>query len=282
MSDGGSRFHDIFPAPAPVIGMIHLAPLPGSPGWGGSLETVIHTAVRDAGILAEEGVDGVLVENLGDAPFLPGPVPPETVAAMSVVVERLRSLVIGRVAWGVNVLRNDARGALAVAAASGASFIRVNVHLGIQATDQGWIEGRGYETMRLRASLAPRVAVLADACVKHARPPAPLPLTEEVADLVERGLVDAVLVTGSRTGSPPTDHDLREARTAARGIPVLAASGIDASSVAGVLSLCDGVIVGTALQQAGQTGASIDRRRVRRFLEAARSARAGGGGAGRS
>src|SRR5512143_287314 len=101
-----------FRAERPVIGMVHLLPLPESPRWGGSLEDVFGAAVRDAAILVEEGIDGVLVENYGDLPFHPDRVPPSTAASMGVLVDRLRREIPGYVPIGVNVLRNDARTAL--------------------------------------------------------------------------------------------------------------------------------------------------------------------------
>ena len=261
----------------PVIGMVHLAPLPGSPRWGGSLDSVFRSALRDAEVLASEGVDGILVENFGDAPFYPGDVPPETVAAMATVLARLRAEIAGKVVWGVNVLRNDARAALAVAASAPASFIRVNVHTGVTATDQGLLEGQAHETMRLRARLAPGAAIFADALVKHGRSLDCDSLAGAVRDLCERGLADAVLVTGSRTGEAPPEEAVEEAGRAAGSIPVMVASGVTSGNVADFLRLSGGVIVGTALKRGGLTAAPVDRGRVRAFLR-----RAAGSGRRRS
>ena len=168
-SPRGGLLQGLFPLSRPVVGMVHLLPLPGAPGWGGPLGKVVARAVEEARILSEEGMDGVMVENYGDIPFHPGAVPPETVAAMAVVVRAVMEAV--EVPVGVNVLRNDAHGALAVAAATGARFIRVNVHTGAMWTDQGLIQGRAHETLRLRRTLAPGVAILADVLVKHSTLP---------------------------------------------------------------------------------------------------------------
>src|SRR5688500_10743558 len=136
-----------------VFGMVHLLPLPGAPLWGGSMDELIEAATRDAKAIFEGGCDGVVVENFGDRPFFPTRVPPETVAAMARVVAEVGRAVTLQI--GVNVLRNDAHSALAIASATGAAFIRVNVHTGAMVTDQGIIEGTAAETLRLRASLAP-------------------------------------------------------------------------------------------------------------------------------
>src|SRR5207247_275251 len=127
----------------------------------------------------------MLVENFGDAPFFPGPVPPETVAAISVCAGAVVGACAGAVV-GINVLRNDARAAIAICAATGARFVRVNVHAGAAVTDQGLVEGRAFETLRERARLAPGVAILADAHVKHATPLGNESLGEAVRDLLQR------------------------------------------------------------------------------------------------
>src|SRR5213596_1467230 len=129
-----------------IIGMVHLPPLPGSPRWDGAMARVVASALADARALIEGGVDALLVENFGDAPFTPGRVEPATVAAMSVVAAEVRTA-FPRALLGLNVLKNDARAALAVAAAVGAEFIRVNVHAGAVLADQGIVQSDAYGTL---------------------------------------------------------------------------------------------------------------------------------------
>jgi len=152
----------------PVIGMVHLPALPGAPKYEGDREAIIETAERDAGRLAAGGVDAIMVENFGDAPFYPDDVPNHVVASMT---RAARAVVeTADVPVGVNVLRNDADAALSVAAAVGGDFVRVNIHTGARVTDQGVIDGKAHETMRLRDRLGADVAVLADHDVKHSAP----------------------------------------------------------------------------------------------------------------
>jgi uncharacterized protein len=276
---------DLFGRPGALVGMVHLAPLPGSPRFGGIMEAIHQGAGRDAGVLAEAGFDAILVENYGDLPFYPDEVPAVTIAAMSAVIARLRRDLPG-IPLGVNVLRNDARAALAIAAAAGGSFIRVNVHCGATATDQGILQGRAYETLRMRAAWAPGVAILADAFVKHGHPMAPTTLAEDVHDLVERGSADGVLVTGPRTGAAGSVAAVQEAVEAAGGAPVLVASGVSARNAAAYLAAgARGLIVGTAIKRGGRTEAPVDRARacelVRRVREL-RGARKGGRTGGRA
>ncbi len=136
----------IFKTDCPIIGVVHLLPLPTSPRWGGSLKAAIDRAEQEATALASGGVDGILVENFFDAPFDKDRVDPVVVSAMTVIMQRLMQLV--PLPFGVNVLRNDARSALAIASCVQAQFIRVNVLTGVMATDQGLIEGQARELLR--------------------------------------------------------------------------------------------------------------------------------------
>ena len=212
-------------------------------------------------------MDALLVENYGDLPFHKT-VGPETVAAMTAAVLAVREVTDRPV--GVNVLRNDPVAALAVASAAVARFIRVNVHTGGTHTDQGWIEGRAADTLRLRARIAPDVAILADVMVKHATPPPGLTLETAAADAVERGRADGVIVSGRATGSAAS---VEEIRTVARLLPdtsVRVGSGVTAETVRAALEVAAGVIVGTAVKEDGRTDAPVDPARVRRLVDAAR------------
>jgi len=260
-----------------LIGMVHLPALPGSPGWTAPADRRraaappwVRHAVRDAETLAAAGFGAVLVENYGDAPFFKDAVPAETVAALTRAAAAVRAAVSSTVAVGVNVLRNDAEAALAVAAAAGLDFIRVNVLSGAVVTDQGLIEGRAAEVLRMRARIAPDVRILADVRVKHARPLAPRPIEEEVRDLVRRGGADAVIVSGERTGADVDVGELRSVRRAADGVPVLVGSGAQARSIAALLEAADGAIVGTSLKRGGRTTAPVDARRAKAFVAATR------------
>lgn len=108
-----------------VFGMIHLAPLPGSPRYQGSMAAVLGRALSDADGLKAAGVDALIVENFNDDPFFTETVDPETVAAMT-----LASQAVGAATYlplGINVLRNSWRAAIGIAAVVGAKFIRINI-----------------------------------------------------------------------------------------------------------------------------------------------------------
>lgn len=251
-----------------LIGVVHLGPLPGSPGYDWDLEAVIEAAVADATTLAAAGFEAVLVENFGDFPFFAEQVPPVTVAAMTAAV-----VAIGRetsIPMGVNVLRNDAAAALAIAAATGAAFIRVNVLTGMMITDQGPIVGRAADVQRLRASLAAEVAVLADVFVKHAVPPPGLDIRQAAVDTVGRGLADGLVVTGPATGTPPDPALLSELAGLVK-VPVLVGSGAELTSLESLLTSADGVIVGTSIKRDGIVTQRVDPDRAAAFAQAFRA-----------
>ena len=248
--------------------MVHLPPLPGAPG-AQSMRDVLAVARRDAGRLAAAGFPALVVENYGDVPFLPGAVAPVTVAAMARVLLAVRDEV-GDLPLGVNVLRNDAASALGLAAACGLQAIRVNVHSGARVTDQGIVQGRAWETVRLRATWgAEAVAIWADIRVKHSAPlGAERPAAEEVAEAVERGHADAVIITGPGTGSPVDPAELA-AVCGASAAPVLVGSGVTEETVGHILAQARGAIVGTATKEGGVTTAPVDPARARAIVMAA-------------
>jgi membrane complex biogenesis BtpA family protein len=255
----------------PIVGMIHLDALPGAPDFGGDRAAIRGAMRRDARRLSAGGVDAVMVENFGDAPFYAGSVPKHTVAEMSALVADLRKRIDLPV--GVNVLRNDAEAAVSVAAATGASFVRVNVHTGTRVTDQGIVTGRAAETVRLRERLDADIDILADIDVKHSAPIAERPLAEEVADLLERGKADGIVASGAGTGRK-TDREHLEAVVEARDridadVPVFVGSGVTRGTVAEVLTLADGAIVGSDLKEDGEATAPVDEGRVRDLVDAA-------------
>lgn len=256
----------------PVFGMIHLNPLPGAPKFDGDRAAIGDGMLRDARRLEAAGVDGLMVENFGDAPFYADDVPKHVVASMTALVGDLRRET--DLPIGVNVLRNDAEAALSIAAAAGAEFVRVNVHTSARLTDQGVVTGQAPETIRLRDRLGADVNVLADVDVKHSAPLAERPLPEEVAELIERGHADGIVASGAGTGHE-TDVDHLEGVVAARdelGVdaPVFVGSGVTRATVAATLDLADGVIVGTDLKQGGETTAPVDEERARDLVAAAK------------
>lgn len=271
VADMAGLLESIFGTAHPVIGVVHLLPLPGSPRWGGSLDRVLDRAVKDAKALRAGGAHGAIVENYGDLPFVKGNVEAACVAAMTAAVRECAAA--SRLPLGVNVLRNDGPSALAIALAGGGRFLRTNVHTGTMATDQGILEGRAAETLRDRSRLgAGHVAVFADVLVKHGSPLGEREPRQGAVDAVERGLADAVLATGRATGTKADYREVAAVKDELPGTPLLVASGIEPIDLPVVARIADGVIVGTWLKKGGRTESPVDPARVRALVKSARTA----------
>lgn len=272
----------LFGVPRPIVVMVHLLPLPGSPlhDEEGGLDAVLERAVAEARAAQEGGAHGVIVENFGDMPFLPGPVEPITTACVARAAGAVREAV--RLPCGVSVLRNDAGAALSVASVTGCSFIRVGVHLGTMVTDQGIIQGAAHETLRLRRLLGSKVRVFGDFQVKHAAALAPPDLERDARDLVERGLADVVVVSGIGTGKPADLDIVRRVKDAIPETPLFLGSGVDAENVLDMLSVGDGAIVGSSVKEGGRLGRPVSAQRVRDLVRRAAELRPPRRSAGRS
>lgn len=262
---------NIFKAPKPVVGMLHVPALPGSPQNELALPRIMEWVLADAEALAGGVVDALMIENFGDVPFHPGSVPPHTIAFMTAIAREVRRNF--DLPLGINVLRNDAISALAIAAAVDAEIIRVNIHTGARLTDQGVIQGMAHETLRYRTLLGCDVKIFADVNVKHSSPLAPRDLASEVEETISRGCADAVIVTGSATGKQTPIDDLKEAKSVAGDALVFAGSGADLPNLELILSVADGLIVGTALKKDGVAANPVDPDRVRGFMDAIRQIR---------
>ena len=256
------------------IGVVHLLPLPGSARWGGDFDAVLDRAMADALAYARGGTDALIVENFGDAPFAKLAAGPETVAAMCAAGRAVREALAdaGRDALplGFNVLRNDARAALALCAAAEGAFIRVNVHTGSAWTDQGLIEGDAHGTARYRARVCPKALIFADVHVKHARPAAVGQTIEEAAhDARDRGLADALIVTGNATGASTDLDEIARVRNACPEALLFVGSGVTAENVGECLRCgADGCIVGSTCERGGRAGSAVEESRVAALREA--------------
>lgn len=249
----------------PVIGMLHLPALPGAPRNSLTLAEIQAFVRGDADALLAGGVHALLLENFGDTPFYPGTVPASVVAQMTQVAGEVRRQF--DVPLGINVLRNDGLSALAVAHAAGAAFIRVNILCGARVTDQGLIQGNAHELLRERARLqTAHTRIFADIDVKHSAPlGAPRALEDEIADTVQRGGADAIIISGAGTGQEVDVGHLRRAK-AATDHPIIVGSGVAPENVRELALHADAFIVGTSLKVDGRASNPVDPARVRALL----------------
>ncbi|MCW6508266.1 BtpA/SgcQ family protein [Lichenifustis flavocetrariae] len=266
----GDAIMALFGAPKALIGVIHLAPLPGAPRYADEGVDAIYTrALDDARAYLDNGCDGVIVENHGDVPFSkPDDIGPEVAAHMAVAADRIR-LTLGKPV-GINVLANAPIPALAIASASGAGFIRVNQWANAYVANEGLLDGEAAKAMRYRARLrAKGIRIFADAHVKHG---AHAITGDRAVEELVRDLVffdaDAIIATGQRTGHAADLGYIRQIKQASH-LPTLVGSGVTADNVAAILDIVDGVIVASSLKHGGVWWNPADPARVRAFAAAA-------------
>lgn len=251
-----------------AIGVVHCPPFPGSPRYRGADSTaIVDAALADAIAYAEGGIDGLIIENHGDVPFLrPADLGPETAAMMAVITARVRAET--GLPLGINVLANGAVMALAVAKAGGAAFIRVNQWANAYVANEGFVEGDAALALRYRARIAAdEVAIFADSHVKHGAHAitADRTIAELTRDL-EFFDADAVIATGQRTGDTATTEEISAVK-AATILPVLVGSGVRDDNVGAIMAEADGVIIGSALKRDGVWWQEVERGRVTTFMQ---------------
>jgi uncharacterized protein len=257
----------------PVVGVIHVGALPGTPASRLGVDELTEMAAREAAVYRDGGVDGLMVENMHDVPYLRGSVGPEVVAAMAVVARAVKTE--ARLPVGVQILAGANAEAMSVARAAGLDYIRAEGFAFAHVADEGLIQSSAAELLRFRKRIgAESVRVFADVKKKHSSHAITADVSlGETAAAVEFMRADAVVVTGGVTGEPPRATDVREAKSRCR-LPVLLGSGITAENVAEFFDAADGFIVGSYFKEGGLWSNAVDPSRVARLMDAVRKLRA--------
>jgi membrane complex biogenesis BtpA family protein len=266
---------DLFGVSKPIVGMVHLWPLPGAPGYDGyGMETILDHARRDAEALLEGGVDGLIVENMWDLPYYVGAdVQLESVTAQAVVARSIAGM--ADVPVGANVIHNGWQAELAIAVAAGLDFVRVCILTGAHLWDTGDLnKGCAADLLRRRKELgAENIKLIVDVDKKHSVPFPGLDLETHI-EWTEFYRADALIVSGTMTGAAPPVDKVRRAKEAATR-PILMGSGSTAENIAEFLQYADGAIVGSSLKVDGVAENPVDVERVRRYMAAVRDVRSG-------
>ena len=257
----------LFTSAKPVIAMIHVGALPGTPASARSLREIQAQAVAEGKVYRDAGVQGLLLENMHDTPYLRGRVGPEIVAAMAVIARAVKDA--ARLPCGVQVLAAANCEALAVALAAGLDFIRAEGFAFAHVADEGIIQSSAAELLRYRRAIgAEHVQVWADVKKKHSAHAITADVgIGETARAVEFMRGDAVIVTGIVTGDAPKPEDVQEVKRATR-LPVYLGSGVTAANLGKIFSNADGFIVGSEFKTGGQWRGAVDPKRVKRFMAA--------------
>lgn len=263
------RFLELFPGRTPIIGVIALTPSPGYPAFT-SIEAMLDAAHQDLAALERGGVAGVLLENDFDHPHsMVGT--PEVIAAMTRVAREI--VAVATVPVGVQVLLNDWRASLAIAAMTGARFIRLDFFVDRVRVKAGLVEPDPAAILSYQRAIgADHVLILADIQVKYSSlVDGPKPLAQSAQEAALAG-ADAVVVTSAETGVGPSTADLQAARGA--GLPVLIGSGLSPVNAAALMPLADGAIVGTSLRPGRAPTDRADAGRVMALMAAVRQTNA--------
>lgn len=246
--------------------MIHVGALPGTPASGLSLADIERQALREVKIFRDAGVQGLLLENMHDTPYLRGGVGPEIVAALAIIARAVKQA--SNLPCGIQILAGANTEAMAVAHAAGLDFIRAEGFAFAHVADEGIIESSAAVLLRYRRMLgAERVQVWADVKKKHSSHAITADVgIGETAHAVEFMRGDAVIVTGSVTGDAPKRSDLVEVKRKTR-LPVYLGSGVTEQNLK-QFSAADGFIVGSYFKQGGHWSRAVDAKRVEKFMTA--------------
>jgi uncharacterized protein len=255
----------LFPRPKPVIGVIHVGALPGTPRSSQTISELVMTARDEAKLYRESGVDGVIIENMHDVPYLRGEVGPEIVAAMTAIGSEVKTEC--GLPVGVQILAGANIEAMAVAHAAGLDFIRAEGYAYAHVADEGLIQASAAKLLRYRRMIgATRVQVWTDVKKKHAAHAITADVSlGETAETVEFMGADCVIVTGSVTGAPPKVADVKEAKAHCH-LPVFLGSGISENNITEFYDDADGFIIGSAFKLDGLWSNTIEPVRVTRFM----------------
>lgn len=250
-----------------IIAMIHVGALPGSPAQSEPLSKTVEQARKEALIFADGGVDGIMIENMHDRPYLKGRVGPEVTAAMTMLGREVKE--VSGLPTGIQVLAAANREALAVALAAGLDFVRVEGFVFSHVADEGWIDGCAGELLRYRRQIgAEHVAVYTDIKKKHSSHAVTADVDlEETARAAEFFLSDGLIVTGVSTGAEANLDEISRVREAT-GLPVLVGSGVTPGNVNRYATVADALIVGSSLKRDAHWTNEVDEERVKALMNA--------------
>lgn len=255
----------MFRSAKPVIAMIHVGALPGTPASSCSVREIVAQAVAEARIYRDGGVHGIAIENMHDVPYLRGSVGPEITAAMTAIALAVKDA--SDLPCGIQILAGANHEALAVAHAADLQFVRVEGYAFAHVADEGIIESSAASLLRYRRAIgAERVHVWADVKKKHSAHALTSDVSiGETAVAVEFMRADAVIVTGAATGLEASDTDIASVRHHCR-LPLYLGSGVSADNLGRYAPLADGFIVGSFFKKDGRWSEPVDPRRVDRLM----------------
>ena len=260
------QFKDIFPKMHSIIGMIHLQALPGTPASKFEIDQIINMALTDAAVYQLAGVDGLMIENMHDVPYLNRKVGPEITAAMSVIAKEIKREI--PLPCGVQVLAGANESALAVAKAAGLDYVRAEGFVFGHIADEGWMNSDAETLLRYRKMIdAEDILIFNDIKKKHSSHV----VTADV-DLVETAKTaeyfrsDGLIITGSSTGVAADVKEIKSVKTACE-IPIIVGSGVTQKNMKKYLKLSDALIIGSYFKKDGDWKNGVEYDRVVKLMD---------------
>ena len=260
------KFKKIFREKTSIIGMIHVPALPGTPGYGGSIQAILDKVLEEQEIYSRAGIDALMIENMHDIPYLRRKVGSEITALMSVIGKRIKEK--SQLPCGIQVLAGANQEALAAAQAGGLDFIRAEGFVFAHVADEGLLESDAGTLLRYRKAIgAEDIAVFTDLKKKHSSHT----ITQDVslAETAEAATFfrsDGLIITGSSTSKPASISDFEKVQGATH-LPLLAGSGVNLENVENYLPVCDALIVGSWFKREGYWENELQYDRVAAFME---------------
>jgi uncharacterized protein len=250
----------------PIIAMIHVDALPGTPKYGGNIKSIIDKAKAEAILYKEAGIDVLMIENMHDVPYLNRIAGPEITAVMSIILYEIKN--VSGLPSGIQILAGANKQALGSAMAAGADFIRAEGFVYAHVADEGFFNSDAGEILRFRKQIgADHIAIFTDIKKKHSSHS--ITVDTDIADTAKAAeyfLSDGVIITGSATGKEPSLEEIRSVKESIN-IPVLAGSGITIENVKHYLKYCDSLIIGSYFKTGGKWHNPVEIKRVKDFMK---------------
>ncbi len=266
------QFKNIFPVKHPIIGMIHIQALPGTPNYNGDISAILDKALQEARVYKQAGIDALMLENMHDVPYLKNNVGPEISSMMAIIAHAIK--LETKLPMGIQILAGANKEALAVAKAAQLDFIRAEGFVFGHVADEGYIDSQAAELLRYRKQIdAENIAVFTDIKKKHSSHA----LTTDV-NIVETAhaaaffLADGIILTGERTGSEANSKDIKEVKSEI-DIPVIIGSGVTLENLTSFLPISDALIVGSYFKKDAFWKNELETERIERFMSKANEIR---------
>jgi len=260
------KFKSIFKVSKPIIGMIHLKALPGTPKYNNSIPEIIDAAISEVEIYKNAGIDGIAIENMHDVPYLKNEVGHEITSVMSVIAHEVKKR--SNLPCGVQVLSSANKAALAIAKSAGLDFIRAEGFVFGHLADEGYIDANGGELLRYRRSInAENIAVFTDIKKKHSSHALTSDISiEETAKAAEYFLSDGLIVTGISTAEPADIGEIKKIKKGCH-LPVIVGSGVTINNIAQYLLISDAIIVGSYFKKEGFWANPLEYEKIANFMD---------------